>query len=497
MSASVFPTPPYSTAYRRAVLCALTVSVGLIPFMASALTLALPAIGDEFHADPVTLGWILTVYLLSASICQVPIGNFADQTGRKCFFLKLGLVVFIVTTILCAMAPSVGWMIGFRILQGIGSAMAFGTNIAILSDVFPPSQRRAAFGINSGLIFLSLTSGPFFGGMLAHYFGWRAIFWACVIWGGIGLIPVQLVLRHERVHQSKPGTTQDYGGAFAYGVALSLWICGLAELPEWHGWVLIALSVPATVIFITAERCHANPMLDVRVLAANRQFCFSLLASLLSYSATYGVGYVLSLYLKEVRGCDTRTAGWILISQPLSVAIVSPFVGSVLCRWFSDRLLATLGIGINAISLAMLTTISTDTPLVAIVAILSLFGVGVGMFITPNTNAVMESVDAHHYGIASAMTGTVRMTGQATSAGIAMMMIATLFGRTRITPENQLRFLSGLHGILTVFAMLCVVGALASLARRRRTEPNAESMACRTKPTPSLSATAESEGGGD
>ncbi|MDO4558217.1 MAG: MFS transporter [Planctomycetia bacterium] len=463
----VIPTPPYTLRYKRAVLYTLTISVGLIPFMVSALTLALPEIGREFAADPVTLGWILTVYLLSASIFQIPIGNFADQTGRKCFFLKTGLLIFVLMSLLCAMVPTIRWMIGLRLIQGIGSAMVFGTNIAIISDVFAASERRAAFGINSGLIFLSLTSGPFIGGLLTHYCGWRSIFLFCVLWGVVGLILAQTVLRHERIHRPKPGVSQDYRGAFVYGVGLSLWICGLAGLPGTIGWTLLALCPIVLVGFVLVEQRHPNPMLHVRELAGNRLFCFSSLASLICYSATYAVSYVLSLYLKEIRGCDPGTAGWVLLTQSLAVALCSPVVGSVLSGRFSDRFLATSGISVNAIALAMLATIAPDTPLWIVVAILVLFGLGIALFVTPNTNAVMESVDAEHYGMASAMTGTVRMTGQATSTGLAMMLIATIFGRVQVTPQNQTLFLKSLHWILLIFAGLCVIGACASLARKK------------------------------
>ncbi len=459
--------PIYSDTYKRFVLFALTASVGLIPFMVSALTLALPEIGRKFETNPVTLGWILTVYLLSASVLQIPIGNFADQTGRKCFFLKLGLLIFVAMSVCCALSPTIHWMIGFRLVQGVGSAMVFGTNIAILSDVFPASERSRAFGLNSGVIFLCLTSGPFIGGWLTYYFGWRSIFWLCAVWGVLGWGLAQKILQHEKIHTPQPGVHQDYLGAAIYGLSLTLWICGLAELPARLGWILLVGSVPALLAFVWQEFRSPNPMLDLRVLRGNRQFCFSSLASLISYSATYGVGYVLSLYLKEVRDCDTRTAGFVLLTQSLSVAICSPIVGSSISGRWSDRLLATLGISVNAIALFLLMQISTDTSLWYVIAVLVFFGVGIALFITPNTNAVMDSVEAEHYGMASAMTGTVRMTGQATSASIAMMMIATISGRVQITEDNKALFLSSLHWILGIFAVLCVVGALASLARKK------------------------------
>ena len=154
------------------VLC---MSAFLVPFMGSALVLALPKIGEHFSLDVVTLTWMATVYLLSSAIFQIPFARWADLFGRKKVYV-LGVLVFSVSTFSCAFATSGEILIFLRFLAGMGSAMIFGTNTAILTSIFPSNQRGKILGINTAVVYLSLAAGPFIGGMLTHHLGWQSIF---------------------------------------------------------------------------------------------------------------------------------------------------------------------------------------------------------------------------------------------------------------------------------------------------------------------------------
>src|SRR4030043_562195 len=147
----------------------------LAPFMGASVNNALPSIGREFKADAVMLGWVATAYILASAVFLVPFGKLADIHGRKKIFLT-GITVYTAASLLCALADSIGALIGSRILQGIGAALIFGTSLAILTSVYPPGQRGKAVGIHTASTYLGLSLGPVLGGLLPQEFGWVGIF---------------------------------------------------------------------------------------------------------------------------------------------------------------------------------------------------------------------------------------------------------------------------------------------------------------------------------
>jgi MFS family permease len=160
---------------RRIVLMIATISSFLTPFMGSSINVALPSMGREFKMNAILLAWVATAYLLSASVFLGPMGRIADIWGRKRIFLT-GITIFTLSSLLSGIAFSSFQIILFRILQGIGGSMILGTGVALLTSVFPPGERGRALGINSSAVYLGLSLGPFIGGILTNYFGWRSVF---------------------------------------------------------------------------------------------------------------------------------------------------------------------------------------------------------------------------------------------------------------------------------------------------------------------------------
>ena len=169
------PDAPVSHAGKRIVLLIAILSGFLTPFDGSAVNIALPAMAAEFHMDAISLSWVATAYLLAAALFLVPFGRIADIYGRKRIFLY-GIAIFSFSSLVMTMVPATGLLIAIRILQGFGGAMIFGTSIAILTSVFPPGERGKALGIYTTAVYSGLTLGPFLGGVLTEYFGWRSIF---------------------------------------------------------------------------------------------------------------------------------------------------------------------------------------------------------------------------------------------------------------------------------------------------------------------------------
>ncbi|HEX2975238.1 MAG TPA: MFS transporter, partial [Bacteroidales bacterium] len=160
---------------KRSVLLVATFAAFLTPFLGSAVNLALPAIGKELNANALSLGWVISSFILASAIFLLPFGRLADIVGRKKIF-TLGIALFTLSTTIIIFAGSILWLIILRIVQGFASAMIFGTSLAIITSVFGPGERGKAMGINITAVYLGLSLGPVIGGLLTQYFGWRSIF---------------------------------------------------------------------------------------------------------------------------------------------------------------------------------------------------------------------------------------------------------------------------------------------------------------------------------
>lgn len=446
---------------KRVVLYLSALGSFLTPFMGSSVNVALPAIGDEFLMDAVSLSWVATSYLLTAAMFLVPFGRVADIYGRKMVF-TWGVVVYTVSSALSAASTS-GWMlIAFRFMQGMGGAMIFGTAVAILASVYPVGERGKALGINVSAVYLGLSLGPFLGGFLTQRFGWRSIFLVNIPLGAVTLIFTLQGLKGEWAEAK--GERLDVVGSAIFGSTLAFIMYGFSLLPAAAGVLLIITGLAGLLIFIIWESSTESPVLDINLFRSNATFTFSNLAALINYSATFAVSFLLSLYLQYIKGLTPETTGFILVSQPMVQAVLSPFAGK-LSDHLEPRLVASTGMAMTVLGLILLTSISEETTVKYILACLTLLGISFALFSSPNTNAVMGSVEKKFYGVASAILGTMRLTGQMLSMGIAMLIFTLYIGRTQITPHEYPMFLTSAKTAFAVFAALCLGGVFASLAR--------------------------------
>ncbi len=456
----------HAASTKRAALFTAVTAAFLTPFMGSSVNLALPLIGKQFEIDAVLLSWISASYLLSAAMFLVPIGRVADIYGRKKIFLS-GLSIFTVSLLLCGLAPSAMALIVFRFIQGLGSAMVFGTGMAILTSVFPPHERGRALGVTIAAVYVGLSAGPLVGGFLAEHLGWRSVFLATTPLGLIAVFQVMVRLKGEWADAR--GESFDSGGSIIYSFALLVLVLGFSRLPESLGIWMILAGVVFLAIFLWWETRQKSPILNIDLFVRNKVFAFSNLAALINYSATFAVVFLLSLYLQYVKGLTPQLAGLILASQPVTMAALSPLAGRL-----SDRIepgvVASVGMAMTTVGLALLTVLDEATSLAFVVSTLFILGLGLALFSSPNTNAVMSSVESKHYGIASGTVGTMRLVGQMLSMGLAMMLLAIYVGRDQILPENHDAFLVAMKLAFIVSAALCFGGIFASLARGRLRE---------------------------
>lgn len=446
---------------KLAALIIAAVSSFLSPFMSSSINVALPDIEHSFPMDAVMLGWIATSYILAAAVFLVPFGRLADIFGRKKLF-TIGTILYTISSALCALSFSVNSLILFRVLQGIGSALMFSTGMAILSSVYPPGERGKAFGIAVSSTYLGLSLGPFLGGILTKHIGWQSIFWLNIPLG-ILLISLIFTLLKGEWAEAK-GEKFDIFGSLILSLSLIALISGMSSLPRYQGAGLIIASVIGLILFYFWQVRISYPLLDIQLFSKNRVFAFSNLAAFINYSATYAVTFVMSLFLQYVKGFDPAYTGLILVSQPIIMAVFSPLAG-LLSDKMEPRIVASSGMFLVSLGLALLATIHHHSSVLIIVLYLMLLGLGFALFSSPNTNAVMSSVQKRHYGIASSVLGTMRLTGQMFSMGIAMLVFAIFIGRVKITASEHLQLGDSMRIIFIIFAVLCAVGVLASLSR--------------------------------
>ncbi|MDD5009308.1 MAG: MFS transporter [Syntrophorhabdaceae bacterium] len=447
--------------HKKTVLVVTTMSSFLTPMALSTVNVALPTIAGEFLMDAITLSWVATVYILTAAALLVPFGRVADIYGRKKIFIW-GTAVFTASSFLLGIAWSAGLLIFFRILQGVGSAMLFGTGIAILSSAFPPGERGRALGINVAAVYLGLSCGPFLGGVLTQHAGWRSIFLFNVPLGMVIIVFSLWKLRTERA--GSKGEPFDFVGSFIYCAMLVALMYGFSILPGTAGTFLIAAGIAGICIFVAWELKTGKPILDITLFKTNKVFTFSNIAALIHYSATFAVSFLLSLYLQQIKGLSPQNAGAVLISQPLVQAIFSPMAGRMSDR-IEPRVVASTGMSLTAAGLFLLTFLEAGTDTWFIISALALLGFGYALFSSPNTNAIMSSVENRFFGVASSMLGTMRLLGQVFSMGIAMMAFALYIGAVEIVPQHYPMLMKSITTVFTVFGFLCTGGIFASMIR--------------------------------
>lgn len=447
---------------KRLVLLVTSLSAFITPFLSSSINIALVSIGREFPGtDEILLGWVVTGFLLSAAIFVVPFGRLADIHGRRKFYI-LGLGIVVVSSLLCTISTSVAMLVACRIVEGMGSAMIFGTAVAILTAAYPARERGKALGINVAITYTGLSLGPFLGGLITQYMGWRLIYGGTVVFAGlVALLAFRLIEDDSRA----PGKEKfDVAGAGLYASMVFAVLYGLAEMPSAAGAALIVAGFAVMAIFFWWELRAESPVLNIGVFRRNRVFLFSNLAALINYSATFAVSFLLSFYLQYVRGYDYQTAGLILIAAPVVQAVFSPLTGRLSDR-VEPRRMASAGMVLCVLGLASFAMLTPATPIALVVAGLVFIGLGFALFSSPNTNAIMSSVDRHDYGVASGMVSTMRLIGQVLSLGIVMLIYSTILGRIELTPGPNLGLMASIQVAFIVFSGLCVLGLFASMMR--------------------------------
>ncbi|WP_299579550.1 MFS transporter [uncultured Sunxiuqinia sp.] len=431
-------------------------------FLISSVNIALPAIERDFGLDAVSLSWVITSFLLATAMFLLPVGRLGDLKGVRRLF-KFGVLVFTLSSLACGLAPSGFWLILFRYVQGVGAAFTSTTGPAILVSAFLPRHRGRVLGLAVSAVYLGLAFGPFAGGLLTQYLGWRSIFLVATFFGGIAVLVAYLFLGKDEMRQEKPAQIA-FGGTIFYMLGLVALVYGSAHIDKPLGWLLMGAGSFALLGFWWMESRSTAPVIDTRLFTRNRLFAFSNLAALINYSATFAIVFLLSLYLQKIQSLSPRDAGTILIAQPIMMAIFSPMAGRLSDR-IQPRYLATLGMSMCTLGLAAFAFLAESTPIGLIVALLVWVGLGFAFFSSPNMNTIMSSVDKSQYGLASGSAATMRVLGQIVSMTIATLFFAAMLGGEAVEQVSDALFLKVVKWGFISFSLISVLGIYFSYNR--------------------------------
>lgn len=453
---------------RRAVITVVVITAFITTFTGSALNLSIPDIGSQFGASAGRMGWLVSGYTLSVAAFSVPFGRLADITSRRNVLIA-GIALFVACCIAALLSGSMAMLLISRVMQGVGAAMIFSTNTAVLISAFPGEQRGRALGYSLASTYVGLSAGPVIGGALNHNFGWRSIFVFIGILGVVALAAALMKLPAEkRTEPHAPGAGRrsfDAAGNVIYMISIFLLMYGLSEAGNGAVYIAVAAAgAAAGIIFVSHEMKSADPVVDIRLFRENKGYAFSNLSALLNYGATFAISYLISIYLQVVMGYSSQTAGLIMIFQPLIMALLSPVAGRLSDR-FSPFRMSSLGMALCAAGTFMFIFTGLQTHLVFIIAALVVTGLGFAMFSSPNTNAVMSCVEKEDYGVASSILATMRSIGHTFSMVIVTITVTVLASDMALADVPADVLIKVIRVSFIVFTVICIAGVFISLKR--------------------------------
>lgn len=442
----------------------------------TSINVALPSLVQAFDTTFAAVQWVLLAYLLSTAALLPIVGRLADMLGKRRIFLA-GLAIFTVGSVATGLAPGLGWLIGFRLLHGVGSAVLTGVGLAIVTDVFPAEERGRAIGINGAVLSTGIVLGPTLGGLLVEL-GWR---WVFLSTAPIGLVGMALAWRFVPRYDVGPRQRFDLPGALLLTALLTIGSLATTLGPErgfGDAWIVTAFATTALLLpaFVWRERRTPHPVLDLS-LFRNPKLSVGLVAGLATFVSISGTIFVMPFYLEQVLGFAPRNVGLLMSVVPILLVIIAPIAGSLADR-YGERVITVVGLGFALLGFSLVATLGTDTTPAGFIARFAFVGLGMATFQTPNNSAIMGSAPKGRSGVAGGLLGLTRSFGQ--TAGIAVLgsvWVARVTGRMATAGDldaanaTAIAQVGALHDMMRVVQVM-IVAALAltvwDLRRRLR-----------------------------
>ncbi|GAA3834210.1 MFS transporter [Sphaerisporangium flaviroseum] len=389
------------------------------------VNVALPSIERDLHAPVSGMQWTIAAYTLVLASLLLLSGSTADRVGRRRTF-QIGLVVFAAGSLLCGLAPSLGWLVAFRVVQAIGGSMLNPVAMSIITNTFTgPRERARAIGVWGGVVGISMALGPVVGGTLVHSVGWRAIFWINVPVAVAALVLTALFVPESRA--PRPRRIDPVGQVLVI-VTLASLTYGIIEVPSmgWRSPLIIALAVTtvaALAALIVYELRRRDPLIDVRFFRS-APFSGASVIAVSAFAAFGGFLFLNTLYLQDVRGLSPFEAGLCTLPIAAMTLVFAPLSGRLVGERGPRPSLMLSGIAIIASGL-MLTRLTTTTSLVWLLASYAVFGLGFAVVNAPVTNTAVSGMPLAQAGVAAAVASTSRQVGQSLGVAVAGSVLAS------------------------------------------------------------------------
>jgi len=421
-------TPAPADAFPRwRVFPAIGLGVIMATLDISVVNIALPTLQRSFHSPLTTVEWVVIAYVLTITGLLLSAGRLADLRGRRRVYAT-GLVIFTAASALCGAAPSIGWLIAARVLQGVGAALVSANGSALLVSAFPLEERGRALGAFGAMVGVGLAIGPVLGGLVVQHLSWRWIFFVNL---PLGLLTLWLLFRRVRDEPPAPGAhALDAPAALTWSAALVALLLAVSRGPVlgWRHPAIAALFVLAAVLLLVfgwIESRSRYPMLPLALLFSPLGLAVSL--TFLGQMLSIAVGFHLPLYLEDVLGFSAAKSGGWLAALPLAALFIAPFAGRIADR-IGSRPLTIGGMGMTAVGLWVLSDVGTSPHPLHLIGGMLLIGAGQGLFAVPNASALLSLVPREQLGIASGLQGTARNLGIATGSAVMGAIVASRYG---------------------------------------------------------------------
>lgn len=427
-------------------------------FLSNGIIIGVPAIAGEFAMNNIVQNWIPTIFFLIVAVFTVPAGQISGKYGVKKSMLS-GAIVFLIASAGACFSFSSETFFIFRIMQGIGVAFLNVSSMAMVVSAVKPENRGKALGFTVTGVYLATSLAPVICGFLVYNLGWRSMFYFVIPFLILCIIIIFLKIPQEwRTYENEKIDTV---GSVIYALGILFFIYGFTKLINPTGLGLTILGIILLIMFALYELRQKSPVFNVR-LFKNTKFTSSNIASVCSYLAVMAVTTILNYHFQYVRGWDAQKSGLILIVTPIVMALMAPNAGRLSDRIHPQKLAST-GMALAAIALGILTQINGNTPLYIIVLAMVLQGIGMGLFSSPNMNAIMSSVPPRYAPTASASQATMRTIGQTMSLGLLTLIFAWVMGNLQLSSEYADMIIQSSQIICGICTIACIIAIFASL----------------------------------
>ncbi|MBP3792398.1 MAG: MFS transporter [Methanobrevibacter sp.] len=427
-------------------------------FLSNGIIIGVPAIAQDFAMNNVIQNWVPTIFFLVVAVFTVPAGQISGKFGVKKSLLA-GIIVFLIGSIGACLSFSTESFLIFRIMQGAGVAFLNVSAMAMVVHAVSPKSRGKALGFTVTGVYLATSLSPVICGFLVHNLGWRSMFYFVIPF--LVLCIILMITKIPQEWKTYQDDKIDKVGSLLYGIGILFFIYGFTSLITTPGKILTVLGIILLVIFGAYELRQKSPVFNMN-LFKNKKFTSSNVAALCSYLAIMVVTTILNYHFQYVRGWNAQMSGAILIITPIIMAIMAPNSGRLSDKIHPQKL-AAIGIGIAAIALLILTFLTGDTPLYVVILAMILQGIGMGLFSSPNMNAIMSSVPPKDAPTASASQATMRTIGQTMSLGLLTLVFAWIMGNLELAPQYAGMIVQASQIICGICTLACVLAVFASL----------------------------------